>query len=255
LRSNTYNGFEISVTARLRRGAFVFAGWTIEKQLDRDCDMTAGGNLLNDLNSLRFCDWAGSLFQDLGKIPGIPYRNEFKLTGKMPLKWGFQVSASLYSDPVYSTNFATNVAFNNTTSAYAPTGYFSGQQSGFDMVNWNITSTTRYPADCNCPNPGGLVDPGLKQGSELIPLVAPGTRFTPRLNQLDMGLRRVFHPRENMTLSAEGQIFNIINSNTVLTESETLGTKVALYLPGGLGGQPSSIANPRMLRLSLQFKF
>ena len=58
-----------------------------------------------------------------------------------------------------------------------------------------------------------------------------------------------------MTLSAEGQIFNIINANTVLTESETLGTSVKPYLPGGIGGQPSAIANPRMLRLALQFKF
>jgi hypothetical protein len=65
----------------------------------------------------------------------------------------------------------------------------------------------------------------------------------------------LFHPRENMTLSAEAQIFNIINANTALTESENLGTKVAPYLPGGIGGQPSAIANPRMLRLALQFKF
>ncbi len=94
-----------------------------------------------------------------------------------------------------------------------------------------------------------------RQGTELIPLVAPGSRLTPRLNQLDIGVRRLFHPRENMTLAAEGTIFNIINANTVLTESETLGTKVAPYLPGGIGGPPVQVANPRMLRLSLQFKF
>jgi hypothetical protein len=58
-----------------------------------------------------------------------------------------------------------------------------------------------------------------------------------------------------MSLSAEGQIFNIINSNTVLVESETLGTKVAPYVSGGPGGQPTVIANPRMLRLAMQFKF
>ena len=66
---------------------------------------------------------------------------------------------------------------------------------------------------------------------------------------------RLFHPRENMTLTAEGTIFNVINANTVLTESETLGTKVAPHLQGGTGGQPVQTANPRMLPLSLQFKF
>jgi len=263
-RSNTYNGFETSVTARLPRGAFVFAGWTIEHQVDRDCDMTAGTNLLNDPNSLRFCDWTGNLYQELGKVPGIPYRNEFKITGNVPLKWGVQMSASLYADPVYSTNFATNLAFNNTTSIYSPAAYFAGQQNGLYVVNWSITSTTRYPSDCAVcpkdpsaadPSRGAIVDAGLKQGSELIPLVAPGARLTPRLNQLDIGLRKIFHPRENMILAAEGTIFNVINSNTVLTESETLGTKVAPYLPEGIGGQPVQISNPRMLRLSLQFKF
>ena len=177
-RSNTYNGFETSVTARLPRGAFVFAGWTIERQIDRDCDMTAGSNLLNDPNSLRFCDWTGELYQDLGTISGIPYRNEFKVTGNVPLRWGVQVSASLYADPVYSTNFATNLAFNNNTNIYSPGAYFAGQQSGLYAVNWSITPSTRYPDDCSAcpkdptaanPNRGAVVDSGLKQGTELIP--------------------------------------------------------------------------------------
>ena len=68
-------------------------------------------------------------------------------------------------------------------------------------------------------------------------------------------IRRIFHPRQNMTLSAQAEVFNVINVNTVLTESETLGTSVAQYLPGGIGGQPSAITNPRMLRFALQFKF
>ncbi|PYR26654.1 MAG: hypothetical protein DMF98_08330, partial [Acidobacteria bacterium] len=119
-RSNTYDGFETSVTARLPRGAFLFGGWTIERQFDRDCDMTAGTNLLNDPNSLRFCDWTGKLYQELGTIPGIPHRHEFKLAGSVPVKWGFEVNGSVYSNPVYSTNFATNLAFNNTTQVYSP---------------------------------------------------------------------------------------------------------------------------------------
>src|SRR5260370_2709620 len=98
----------------------------MERQVDRACDMTTNNSLYNDPNSLRFCDWTGSLFQDLGKIPGIPYRHEFKLTGSVPLKWGFQVSGSLYSNPVYSTNFATNLATTNTTILNSPQPYFPG---------------------------------------------------------------------------------------------------------------------------------
>jgi hypothetical protein len=254
-RSDTYNSFETSVSARLPRGAFVFAGWTLDRQLDRDCDMTAGANLLNDPNSLRFCDWTGSLYQSLGRISGIPYRNEFKVSGNVPLKWGLQASLSLYSDPVFSTNFATNIATNSTNAVYSPAAAFAGQQSGFSAVNWIITPATKYPKDCNCPNPGGPVDPGLKQGSEVIPLIAPGSRLTPRLNQLDIGVRRLFHIRERATVSGEVQIFNVINANTVLTESYVLGTSIKPYVAGGPGGQPSLILYPRMLRLSMQLKF
>jgi hypothetical protein len=54
---------------------------------------------------------------------------------------------------------------------------------------------------------------------------------------------------------AEAQIFNLLNVNTVLTESYTLGSTIKPYAEGGPGGQPSAIEAPRMLRLNLQFKF
>ena len=250
LRSNTYNGFETFVDARLPRGTFAFFGWTLEHQVDRECDQTAAGNALNDPNSLRFCDWTGSTYQDLGKVSGIPYRSEFQLQTNVPLKWGFEANASLISQPVYSTNFNTQIG-----STYALLSVFSGAQSGFKEVNWSIGPTTKYPADCSCPNPGGLVDPNLKQGSELIPLIAPGSRLTPRLNQLDVGIRKTFHIHERYIIMAEAQIFNLFNVNTVLTESYTLGSTIKPYVEGGPGGQPSAIEAPRMLRLNVQFKF
>ena len=256
LRSNVYNGFETSVTARLSRGMFVFAGWTIENQTDKACDVTtnSSGSALNDPNSLRFCDQSGSLFQDLGKISGVPYRNEFKLQTNVPIKWGLEVNASLYSDPVFSNNYATPIASSPVTPPL-PLSVFTGQQQGFKTVNWSITPSTKYPLDCVCPNPGAVVDPLLKQGSAVIQLIAPGSRLTPRLNQFDVGARKVFHIRERYTLMGEVQLFNVINTSAVLTESQTLGTTVKPYLAGGPGGQPSVILNPRMLRLNLQFKF
>src|SRR5579871_3654799 len=71
LRQSGYTGYEISGSARLQHGIFVFAGWTYEHTYDRQCDMNAvtGGAALNDPNSLRFCDWTGSLYQNLGRSP------------------------------------------------------------------------------------------------------------------------------------------------------------------------------------------
>jgi hypothetical protein len=252
LRANTYTGFETSVQGRLPHGAFLFAGWTIERELSRTCDQTVNPNtFLNDPNSLRFCDWYGSLRQDLGTVGSIPYRSEFKLQGNLPLWYKFEVSASLYSDPVFNTNFALN----NVPASLIVEPVFAGGQQGFKEVYWTINSTTRYPANCSCPNPGGIVDAGLAQGAETIMLVAPGSRLTPRLNQLDLGVRRSFTIHDRYLVKAEGQIFNVINSNVVTAEAQTLGSSVTPFVKGGPGGVPTAILNPRMLRLAVQFKF
>ena len=256
LRRNSYNGFETSVTGRLPRGAFVFAGWTIDHELSRQCDETAGFmNQLNDPNWLRYCDWYGEMHQDLGQVPSLPFRSEFKLQGNLPLWYRFEIGASLYSDPVYNTNFtANNVPF-VPYGVTNPETVFAGAEQGFKEVYWTLTSTTRYPTNCNCPTPGGFVDQGLAQGSETIMLVAPGSRLTPRLTQLDVAIRRAFLFHERWTVKLEGQIFNILNANTVYNEAQTLGTSVTPFVSGGLGGTPTAILNPRMLRLAVQFKF
>jgi hypothetical protein len=255
LRANSYNGLETSVQGRLRHGAFIFAGWTIDRELSRQCDETTGANSLNDPNSLRYCDWYGNLDQGLGAVGLIPYRSEFKLQGNLPLWYKFEFSASLYSDPVYNTNFALN----NITSGFPifpnTEPIFAGAQQGFKEVYWTLTSSTKYPANCNCSTPGAIVDPGLAQGSETIMLVAPGSRLTPQLTQLDIAIRRGFVIRDRYHVKAEAQIFNVLNSNAVTAEAQTLGSSVTPFVNGGIGGVPTAILNPRMLRLAVQFRF
>jgi hypothetical protein len=254
LRANSYNGFETAITGRLPHGGFFNFGWTLEHQIDKECDETAGGNDLNDPNSLRYCDWSGGLEQSLGTNAGIPYRSEFQLQANMPIKWGIEGNISVLSQPVYSTNYTSYQG-----TSYTPLTLFSGAQEGFKEINWSISSSTKYPANCNCPNPGGLVDPGMVQSSETIQLVSPGSLLTPRLNQIDIGFRKRFRFREKYTLMGEMQIYNLFNSSTVITESYTLGSSIAQFQSvsqGGLGGgAPSVIENPRMFRLNLQFKF
>jgi hypothetical protein len=75
LRANSYNGFETSVQGRLPHGAVILAGWTIDRELSRQCDETIGSNSLNDPNSLRYCDWYGNMNQNLGVVGWIPYRS------------------------------------------------------------------------------------------------------------------------------------------------------------------------------------
>ena len=86
-------------------------------------------------------------------------------------------------------------------------------------------------------------------------MIASGARLTPRQNQIDIGIRKLFKIREKFTVMGEMQVFNIINANAVLTESYILGASVKPYLTSGPGGTPSVIQNPRLLRFNFMFKF
>ncbi len=271
LVSNTYTGFETSVVARLPKGAFVVGGWTIDRQLDRSCAQSAGsattelGNPINDPNTLRFCDMFGSLNQSLGAVGSPPWQNEFKLQGSYPIHWGVVASASLYS--------------NRYQGSFSPAGS-SGvvANDGYLARTWTVTKTTRYPTDCvQCPaatDAAGqgaglkaLVDPTMSQASEVLQLVAPGQVLTPRLNQMDVGFKRVFRFHDKYVLEPTAQIFNLFNSNAAVTQATAVSTTVAPFLPAsscsantalkncGVGGPVTTLTNPRILRLSMIFKF
>jgi hypothetical protein len=86
-------------------------------------------------------------------------------------------------------------------------------------------------------------------------LVPPGSRLTPQLTQLDIGIRRGFVIQDRYNIKAEAQIFNLLNSNAVTAEAQTLGSSVTPFIKGGIGGVPTAILNPRMLRVAVQLRF
>jgi hypothetical protein len=255
---NVYTGYEVSVQARLPRNAFVFAGWTIDRDMDRSCAMSAGtvatisGNRLNDPNSLRFCDYWGVLDQSMGAVPSPPWANEFKLQAAVPVRWGFVVSASLASLRLNEEG-ATGGTTNN----------------GYLTRTWTLTAASVYPKNCQGCTPGARVFPAgfvLGQASETINLVAPGQVLAPRLNQLDLSLKKTFRFKDRYVLEPEGQVFNVTNSNAAILESGALGADAAPLLSKsacasvgtpncGLGGTANVIENPRLLRLALLFRF
>jgi len=264
---DTYTGWEASVVARLPRGAFLVGGWTIDRQLDRSCAESAGsattklGNALNDPNTLRFCDMTGSLFQDLGKVSSPAWQNEFKLQGSYPIHFGIVGSAALGS--------------NRVGGSFSPAGSSAVVgNDGYLARTWTVSSATRYPSDCaQCPQDPAApalkakVDPTMAQASETLQLVAPGQVLTPRLTLLDIGFKRPFHIKERFVFEPEVQIFNLLNTNAAITQSTTVSTTVAPFLPTsacgssttlvhcGVGGPVTTLTNPRILRLALLFRF
>ena len=291
LARNVYTGYEAQIVMRKSHGIFASFGWTIDRQLDRSCAETAGANRLNDPNTLRFCDTFGdsSLSVNGINVAGLgavapPWAQAFTAQGSVPLHWGFVGAVSFLSNQYQGgfTGAATTGTLNN----------------GYLARTWSVTSGTRYPVGCigcdplpaggtisatGAPNGGAacppgvtpkatvgcLVNTGLLQGAESVNLVSPGQVRTPRLNQLDFSVKRVFKFREKYVVEPEVQLFNVMNTNAAVAQATALGSTTAPYLAPsacagsavasavncGLGGVATTITNPRLLRLAVLFKF
>ncbi len=132
------------------------------------------------------------------------------MAGHYPLPWGLAASATLMS-------FAGNANQTDQTQSLA--------------VNWPVPAALF---------PGGQTVAGLT-----LPVIAPGTKFLNRWQQLDVEGRRTFRVgRYQMT--GQLDVYNALNSNVVLTENQTFGSVL---------GQPLTILQGRIFRAALQMKF
>src|SRR5205823_4047511 len=162
-----YNSFEISLNARLPHGVRISGGPSIDRVITNSCSAAT-----NDPNLLLFCD---------GSKNNIPWVTNFKLFGAVPLPWygvtGSFALQALAGQPLGTAPLQYGV-FTAGTGFTQPNGI---------STNYLVSRTTRYGVTCNGPacTPGALVVPNLTAASVTIPIVAPGTEFTPRTNQLD----------------------------------------------------------------------
>ena len=195
----TYDGLELSFSARLPRSGSVFGGLSSERTMTVACEGLAPQPLVGtaatswDPNTFRYCDQSQL---------NMPFRSDFKLAGAYPIPWGLQVGANFQS------------------YAGAPLA-----------VNWAV--------------PASVFPGGQRTQPVTVNLIAPGTAYLKRWNQLDLSLRRIFTVRK-VRLDASLDVFNMLNSNVVLNENQSFGTSL---------GAPLEILQPRLLRISTNMKF
>jgi Carboxypeptidase regulatory-like domain len=220
-----YDGYEFTFSARLPRGGTLFGGTTTEKTLAVMCDEPSNPN------NLLYCDQRNS---------GIPFTTSFKIAGSYPLPWGLQLSGALQAMAglPMGTAALTGTTQNSATST-TPSGISS---------RWLILPTTRYAPNCTGPcTPGALVNPGMTVASMSVPLVAPGTEFFDRLNQLDVTISKVFFV-DKVRFEPEAAVFNALNAASVsAVRSQNYGT--TSY------NQPSTILQGRFLRLGIKMRW
>ena len=226
-----YNGFDMSFNARLRGGVRAFGGVSIERSLNDVCVSAA-----SDPNRSLYCDQGKS---------GIPWQKQFKATIVYPLPWqGISVSMAYQGLNGYLAGSA----------AQAYGGFTAG--TGFDNPRglgtfWLLTPTLRYAANCTGPcRPGELVAPTMAASgvaSINVPLVAPETEYTPRINQFDFSVSKNVQVG-GFRFTPKLDLFNALNSDDY-TSVVTQQYGAATY------NRPSVILQARIIRFGVDVKW
>ncbi len=95
------------------------------------------------------------------------------------------------------------------------------------------------------PSLGRNLSAGVN-GTGTIDLIAPGTQYGERLNQLDLRASKIFRLPGSRSIQANMDVYNAPNVDTVLAQNNTFGP---LWL------KPSSILQARFFKFSVQLQF
>ncbi|HEY2152378.1 MAG TPA: carboxypeptidase regulatory-like domain-containing protein [Vicinamibacterales bacterium] len=228
--TRTYNGVELNFNTRLGHGVRVFGGMSTENTVSNSC--SAAGT---DPNLLLYCD---------GSKNNIPWITAGKIAGTIPLPWygiNFSVALQMLAGSPIGTLPVQYGVFTAGTGFTQPNGLAT-----YEL----ISRTTNYPANCKgACTPGAPMIPGLTTGiaSVNLGLNAPGTQFTPRVNELDLGVSKQFKV-DHWSFTPRLDIFNALNSDDY-TAVTTAQYNASTYL------QPAVILQGRIVRIGVDVRW
>jgi len=222
--TDVYNGVDVSANVRLPRGILLQGGFSTGREAINNCDIVgqidnpAGGVVDVNRNS-----GAGSgNTTPLTNITGVaspsllycnnvpPYQTQVKLLGSYPLPWGVTASAAFQSIPgpqITATYTATNAEIVPSLGRNLAAGV-------------NATAT--------------------------VQLIAPGTLYNDRLNQLDLRIARTFRVGGGRRLQGQFDWYNLLNVGPALNQNNTYGSA---WLT------PTVLPIGRMAKIGVQFDF
>ena len=244
----SYNAFEFNFNARLPHGARLFGGSATDRTIANTCAAAASNpNFLLTIGGVNYCDQTNS---------SIPWRTQFKLAGTFPLPWyGLTFAGSFQALPGYILGTSALTAGGAGAPNFAS---YSGVAS-----SWTVASTATYTvcpgnsAAQGCVVGARIVPAGINSGTFTVPLDAPGTLLTPRVNQVDLSFSKRITVG-SIKFDPKIDIFNALNSDDYFSARSTAfvpvasgGTATGLQGTGSGGTylQPGSILQGRIIRL------
>ena len=210
--SRVYNGIEATFNARLG-AATLFGGVNSGRQISNNCQVFVGQTLNSVVQPITAASNPNTLRYCDQRQYHIPFRTQFKLAGSYALPLGLQLSGSFQSYP-------GTVTYGNGSTA-----------TPWLNVNYIVNRT---------------IAPGLTQTQENIPLIPPGSKYLPRWNELDLRLAKKFRFRESGYWQVQADLFNSLNSHSVIQQTQTYGSAL---------DQPTQVLQGRLLSFGAQFHF
>ncbi|HXH25716.1 MAG TPA: TonB-dependent receptor, partial [Vicinamibacterales bacterium] len=193
--TETYNGVDITVSARTRVGLTVQGGASIGRQAFDNCDVLRELPEARTIGPVRqpeaFCDYE------------TPYHTNLKglATYTVP-RIDVQVAGTWSSRPFVGTNFPT-IASQSLTAT------------------WIVTNAQVVPA-LGRPLSGN-------QAVALVNIVEPGILYGDRINQLDFRVAKLFRYGRTRT-NVSFDLFNVTNASPVTTYNTTFAGAGATWL-------------------------
>ena len=223
-QTEVFNGVDVAFNARLRSDLFVTGGVATGNTSFHTCDAYVDNPVTQ---------FGISTVATLPPTPGTglnfaycdhdtSWLTQAKLTGSYTLPWQeIQVAGVLQNLP--------------------------GQQI---LAQWNIVQADATPSL-------GRALSGGANTSRVVPLIKPGTEYTPRRTQLDLRLSKTFRVGGNRRLQAMADVFNLTNSNAPVGATSNAGEPPAAIITtyGSAWLRPLNVLQARYVKFGAQLTF
>jgi hypothetical protein len=223
-----FNGVDFSLNARIRSDLFVTGGFATGNTHFNTCDAFVD-NPRTDFGISAAVTGSG-----VAPTPGTglvfnycdfdtSWLTQVKTTGSYTLPWQqIQIGGVLQNLP--------------------------GQQV---LANWNITQADAAAGTLGRPLSGGA------NTSRSVPLVKPGTMYTPRRTQLDLRVSKNFSLNGSRRIQVMADIFNAFNSNAAVGATSNAGEPPAAINTtfGSAWLKPLNILQARYVKFGAQLAF
>jgi hypothetical protein len=227
--SEVFNGVDIAANARIRSGLFVSGGFATGNTHFNNCtsfvdNPQTGFGVSSAVTASGTAPTPGTgLFFSYCDFD-TSWLTQIKATGSYTLPWQqIQIGGVLQNLP--------------------------GQQV---LANWNITQ-----ADVAANGSLGRALSGGANTSRSIPLIKPGTEYTPRRTQLDLRVGKNFTVARSKRVQVMADIFNVLNSNAAVGATSNAGEPPAAINTtyGSAWLKPLNILQARYVKVGAQLTF